>query len=78
MRAYLRSPEVLPMFYRFHCIIRQRGTQGAEGIATTFDCHTAAEGKARLADELARLRDGQILTLAGLVPAEVQIFDNAV
>ena len=64
------------MASNFTCIIRQIGTTGAEGIWTTFGCATPAEGKVRLAQVMSELREGQILTLSGLVPAEVQIFDN--
>ena len=58
----------------FTCIIRQQGTTGAEAIYDSFCCNTPAEGKKILAEKLAGLKDGKILTLSGLVPAEVQIF----
>ena len=62
------------MASNFHCIIRQQGTTGPEGIWDQFFANDPAEGKATLTRKLNKLPDGMILTLSGPKPHEVQIF----
>ena len=69
---FMQQPPPRNMASNFHCIIRVAGTTGPEGIWSGFYCNTPAEGKAKLAQEMALLdRPGFI----GGKLAEVQIFD---
>ena len=63
------------MASNFHCIIRQQGTTGPEGIWDQFFANDPAEGKATLTRRLNQLPGGMILTLNGPKAYEVQIFD---
>jgi len=61
------------MAHNFQCIIRQQGTTGPEGVWDCFYFNDIAEGKATYQRKLRSLPGGQILTLSGPKPHEVQI-----
>jgi len=62
------------MAYKFQCIIRQQGTTGPDHIWECFYFNDPAEGKATCDRKLKGFPNGQIMTLSGPKPVEVQIF----
>ncbi len=62
------------MAFKFQCIIRQQGTTGLEGIWDSFFFNDLDEGQAAYQRKIRSLPEGQILTLSGPKPHEVQIF----
>ena len=62
------------MASKFQCVIRQQGTTGHEGIWDSFFFNDLDEGQATYQRKIRSLPGGQILTLSGPKPHEVQVF----